>query len=92
MGAANPIASDIMFTNPVFSKFFQLGQVIETMRGKGIFQPAIDEAVQLVQDGEWVSNAVDPDLERSLTIADPHISRRQSQPAATPSTGGSDQI
>jgi hypothetical protein len=47
-------ASDIMFTNPVFSRFFELGQVIETFRGGGIFQPAVDQAVKLLQSGEWV--------------------------------------
>src|SRR4051812_36446416 len=36
------------------SKFFTLGQVIETVRGGGIFQPAIDEAIQKLQAGEWV--------------------------------------
>lgn len=54
----NPVvASDIMFTNPYFSRFFTLGQVIETYRGGGIFQPAVDEAVRLLQSGEWVSVA-----------------------------------
>ncbi|KAH8084822.1 hypothetical protein HD553DRAFT_36714 [Filobasidium floriforme] len=47
-------ASDIMFTNPIFSKFFTLGQVIETVRGGGIFQPAIDEAIKKLQAGDWV--------------------------------------
>ncbi|RSH91981.1 hypothetical protein EHS25_009352 [Saitozyma podzolica] len=46
--------SDIMFTNPYFSRFFTLGQVIETYRGGGIFQPAVDEAVRLLQSGEWI--------------------------------------
>lgn len=43
-----------MFTNAVFSKFFNLGQVIETHRGAGIFQEAIDRAVKLLQEGNWV--------------------------------------
>ena len=47
-------ASDIMFTNRFFSRFFTHGQVIETHRGKGVFQPAVDEAVRLVQSGAWV--------------------------------------
>ncbi|EIW69692.1 hypothetical protein TREMEDRAFT_68819 [Tremella mesenterica DSM 1558] len=47
-------ASDIMFTNSFFSKFFTLGQVIETYRGGGVFQPAVDQAVKLLQSGEWV--------------------------------------
>lgn len=48
-------ASDIMFTKPLHSKFFTLGQVIETHRGGGIFQPAVDQAVKLLQTGAWVS-------------------------------------
>ncbi|KAL1942234.1 hypothetical protein VTO73DRAFT_6298 [Trametes versicolor] len=47
-------ASDIMFTNPVFSTFFRYGQVIETFRGKGIFQPAIDTAIQKLNRGDWI--------------------------------------
>jgi len=43
-----------MFTKPSHSRFFNLGQVIETHRGKGIFQPAVDEAIKLLQAGEWV--------------------------------------
>lgn len=51
---ANRIASDVMFTKPLHSNFFNLGQVIETFRGQGVFQPAVDEAVKLLQKGEWV--------------------------------------
>ncbi|KAM5541648.1 hypothetical protein V8D89_004838 [Ganoderma adspersum] len=47
-------AADIMFTNPVFSTFFRYGQVIETFRGSGIFQPAIDDAIQKLNCGEWI--------------------------------------
>ncbi|RDX50753.1 acyltransferase-domain-containing protein [Lentinus brumalis] len=47
-------ASDIMFTNPVFSTFFRYGQVIETFRGRGIFQPAIDTAIEKLNRGEWI--------------------------------------
>ena len=47
-------AKDIMFTNPWFSKFFAAGQVVETERGAGVFQPAIDESIRRLQEGEWV--------------------------------------
>lgn len=47
-------ASDIMFTNPVFSAFFRNGQVIETFRGEGIFQPALDAAIDKLNQGHWV--------------------------------------
>ena len=44
-----------MFTSPLVSKFFPLGQVIETVRGAGIYQPALDTAIKRVDDGGWVS-------------------------------------
>ncbi|KAF8897207.1 acyltransferase-domain-containing protein, partial [Infundibulicybe gibba] len=47
-------ASDIMFTNPVFSTFFRLGQTLETFRGKGIYQSAVDTAIQKLDQGGWV--------------------------------------
>ncbi|KAH9939644.1 acyltransferase-domain-containing protein [Epithele typhae] len=47
-------ASDVIFTNPMFSHFFRAGQVIETFRGKGIFQPAIDDAIQRLNQGDWI--------------------------------------
>ncbi|EGO27255.1 hypothetical protein SERLADRAFT_366794 [Serpula lacrymans var. lacrymans S7.9] len=47
-------ASDIMFTNPIFSTFFRNGQVLETFRGKGVFQPAVDSAIHKLNEGGWV--------------------------------------
>ncbi|KAJ3867662.1 acyltransferase-domain-containing protein [Lentinula novae-zelandiae] len=47
-------ASDIMFTNSVFSTFFRYGQVFETFRGKGIYQPAVDNAIEKLDQGCWV--------------------------------------
>ncbi|KAI0077991.1 acyltransferase-domain-containing protein [Panus rudis PR-1116 ss-1] len=47
-------ASDIMFTNPLLSTFFRNGQVIETFRGGGIFQQAVDIAIRKVNEGAWV--------------------------------------
>ncbi|KAI0262091.1 acyltransferase-domain-containing protein [Gloeopeniophorella convolvens] len=47
-------ASDIMFTNPVFSAFFRRGQVIETFRGDGIYQPAVDDAIAKLCTGAWI--------------------------------------
>lgn len=48
-------ASDIMFTSPLMSKFFGLGQVIETVRGGGIYQKGVDDAIRKVEEGGWVS-------------------------------------
>jgi len=39
----------------VFSAFFRQGQVLETFRGNGIFQPAVDAAIQRLNEGHWVS-------------------------------------
>ncbi|KAJ3734422.1 acyltransferase-domain-containing protein [Lentinula guzmanii] len=47
-------ASDIMFTNRVFSSFFRHGQVLETFRGKGIYQPAVENAIEKLNQGCWV--------------------------------------
>ncbi|KAI0084577.1 acyltransferase-domain-containing protein [Irpex rosettiformis] len=63
-------ASDIMFTNPVFSAFFRKGQVLETFRGNGIFQPAIDTAIQKLNSGDWIhlfseGKVNQPDIEPS---------------------------
>ncbi|EPQ53267.1 acyltransferase-domain-containing protein [Gloeophyllum trabeum ATCC 11539] len=47
-------AADIIFTNPIFSAFFRNGQVLETFRGKGIYQPSVDTAVSKLNRGGWV--------------------------------------
>ncbi|KAH8987184.1 hypothetical protein EDB92DRAFT_1801483, partial [Lactarius akahatsu] len=38
--------SDIMFTNPYGRPFPFLGQVLEAFSGTGIYQPAIDTAIE----------------------------------------------
>ncbi|KAG8700797.1 hypothetical protein FRC08_004442 [Ceratobasidium sp. 394] len=47
-------AQDIMFTNPVYNWFFRNGQVIETIRGGGVHQPAVDLAVEKLNAGGWI--------------------------------------
>ncbi|GAA5922283.1 lysophosphatidylcholine acyltransferase [Sporobolomyces koalae] len=47
-------ASDMMFNGKLDSWFFRKGQVIETFRGKGIYQDAIDLASRKLDDGNWV--------------------------------------
>ncbi|KAJ7499244.1 acyltransferase-domain-containing protein [Mycena latifolia] len=47
-------ASDVMFTNPVFSAFFRRGQVLETFRGNGIYQASVDAAIDKLNRGNWV--------------------------------------
>jgi hypothetical protein len=37
-----------------FSTFFRKGQVLETFRGEGIYQPAVDLAIEKLRAGAWV--------------------------------------
>ena len=47
-------ASDIMFTNAFNAYIFRSGQVLPTDRGRGVFQPALDHSIELLQHGGWV--------------------------------------
>ncbi|WFD36626.1 Lyso-phosphatidylcholine acyltransferase [Malassezia cuniculi] len=47
-------ASDVMFTNPAVSWFARQGQAIETVRGGGIFQPAIPTSRDMLSRGDWI--------------------------------------
>ena len=39
----------------VFSAFFRTGQVLETFRGKGVYQQSVDTAIEKLDQGNWVS-------------------------------------
>lgn len=48
-------AKDVIFTNPIFARFFLLGQTLPThRRGIGPYQPSLDMAVDLLNRGAWV--------------------------------------
>lgn len=47
-------AEELTFTNPLTSWFFTHGQVIPIFRGKGIFQPAMDRALELLKMDRWL--------------------------------------
>jgi len=47
-------ASDVIFTNSVFSTFFRLGQTLETFRGAGIYQASVDRVIEKLNMGHWV--------------------------------------
>eukprot|EP00250_Pteridium_aquilinum_P008521 c18011_g1_i1 orf=28-807(+) len=47
-------ADDICFTNPIFSYFFRLGKCIPITRGAGIYQPHMYEALERLNEGDWV--------------------------------------
>ncbi|KAG6850055.1 hypothetical protein H0H93_001871 [Arthromyces matolae] len=38
----------------IFSTFFRHGQTLETFRGKGVHQSAVDTAIQKLDEGGWV--------------------------------------
>lgn len=44
-----------MFTSAPMGHFFSLGQVIETVRGGGIYQDAVDTAIDRLKHGAWVN-------------------------------------
>lgn len=44
----------ISWSESLFSAFFRKGQVIETFRGDGIWQPAVDMAIEKLNQGHWV--------------------------------------
>ncbi|KAG0338608.1 hypothetical protein BG000_003703 [Podila horticola] len=47
-------AQELCYPNKTIGAFFQCGQVVPIVRGNGIFQPAIDESIRLLQQGKWV--------------------------------------
>lgn len=47
-------ARDIMFTRPSHATFFRNGKVIDTIRGVGVYQEALDVAIERLNAGEWV--------------------------------------
>lgn len=42
----------------LFSGLFRAGQVIETFRGKGVYQLAVEESIEKLDDGQWVCGAL----------------------------------
>jgi monolysocardiolipin acyltransferase len=44
----------ICFKNRLRSAFFGRGNVIPTHRGDGIFQPAVDTAIRILNEGGWI--------------------------------------
>ncbi|EFA79390.1 tafazzin isoform 8 -like protein [Heterostelium album PN500] len=47
-------ASNILYTNDLYSYFFNLGKCVKTIRGNGIYQEAIDFAIDRLSEGQWV--------------------------------------
>ncbi|KAG9297922.1 hypothetical protein G9A89_018750 [Geosiphon pyriformis] len=47
-------AQEICFTSSLLSHFFAFGQVVPTVRGAGIYQPAMNFALDRLNEGKWV--------------------------------------
>ncbi|KAF9334134.1 hypothetical protein BG006_002680 [Podila minutissima] len=47
-------AQELCYPNKTIGAFFQCGQVVPIVRGNGIFQPAVNESIRLLQQGKWV--------------------------------------
>lgn len=47
-------ARELTFTNPFTSWFFGRGQVIPIVRGDGIYQPALSEAIEILNTDRWL--------------------------------------
>jgi hypothetical protein len=60
------ITNAAQYVCSVLSAFFRKGQVIETFRGGGIYQPAIDLAIEKLRAGAWVRSV---HSHRSLFLA-----------------------
>lgn len=52
----------------IFSAFFRKGQVLETMRGNGVYQPAVDTAIEKLNKGAWVRSII-PFWTRKMVIS-----------------------
>ena len=66
----------------VFSAFFRNGKVIETARGDGIAQVAINFTIERLDEGEWVSTFLQHESHHS-TFPGSHISSRICSPRPT---------
>jgi monolysocardiolipin acyltransferase len=47
-------AQEVCFTTQLHSLFFSLGKTFPIIRGNGIYQPAMDFALDLLRDGHWL--------------------------------------
>uniref|UniRef100_A0A0K0G0A3 Tafazzin family protein n=1 Tax=Strongyloides venezuelensis TaxID=75913 RepID=A0A0K0G0A3_STRVS len=47
-------ASDVCFTNPIFTKFFSLGRCVPCVRGEGVFQKGVDFCIEKLNENGWV--------------------------------------
>ncbi|KAF2074086.1 hypothetical protein CYY_004615 [Polysphondylium violaceum] len=48
-------ASNILFSNQLRSKFFELGKCIKIVRGDGIYQEGMTEVIDRLTEGQWLN-------------------------------------
>ncbi|CEF68711.1 Tafazzin [Strongyloides ratti] len=47
-------ASNICFTNPLYTKFFSAGRCVPCVRGEGVFQKGVDFSIDKLNEKEWI--------------------------------------
>lgn len=47
-------AKEICFTQPIYSLFFRMGQVLPIIRGNGIYQPIMNQILDELRKGSWL--------------------------------------
>lgn len=57
----------------MFSTFFRLGQTIETFRGQGIYQKAVDSAIHRLNEGKWVRLRWTPSADLTTSRLQVHL-------------------
>ena len=47
-------AQEICFQNPVYSWFFKNGGILPIVRGQGIYQQGMEDALSLLNESKWI--------------------------------------
>ncbi|KAJ7937363.1 hypothetical protein B0H13DRAFT_2226715 [Mycena leptocephala] len=68
----DPLTWGVLPQNSVFSAFFRNGQVLETVRGIGIYQPSVDAAIDKLNNGSWVHFYSEGKVNQPNTYAQHH--------------------
>jgi monolysocardiolipin acyltransferase len=47
-------AREVVFKRPAHSLFFRLGKTLPIVRGKGIYQPTMNQIIEELDKGDWL--------------------------------------